>query len=181
MFRKISRALLLCAVLGSFLLPGAVWAVGLGITPARLDFEAAAGSPEVRSLHVINNCAEKSSFRIYADETYADWLQIAPDEFTLEPELNREVQITATPPRNSEGEHRFLVYVVSVPESSSFDIGAGIKVPVQLHVGDNVAGRVAGRRDADRAPYLIPLLIAEIVLAALCVGLIIRRRRTTGR
>ena len=175
------RACLLLAAIALFMIPAGVWAMGLGITPGKLDFAAAPGSAEVETLYVINNSEETSNFRVYADEGYVDWLQISPDEFTLEPELNEAVEITVMPPRKATGDYEFLLYVVSKSEGSNLDIGAGIKVPVSIHIGENIPGKVADKGDSSYPPYLISILIVNLALIILLIAIIVRRRKMANR
>jgi len=114
------------------LLSTPVLALGLGVTPAKLDFSVSPGGTEKKTLNVVNQSDTEAQFQVYVEGEYEAWLVINPSEFTLAPYQIEEVEIKVKPPFNASGEHRCSVCVVSLSPDSGLRIGTGIKVPVQI-------------------------------------------------
>jgi len=106
----------------------------LGITPRELEFNAYLGGSASETLYVINTGDSEAEYRVYAEEEYKNWFDIAPNEFTLTPNEVKEVQITLSPPLLSVGDHAAYIYVAATNPSPQLGMGAGIKVPVHLHI-----------------------------------------------
>jgi P pilus assembly chaperone PapD len=124
-----------CLVIAVMLLfPVSLLAAGVGIAPKELEFNAYLGSSASETLYVINTGDNEAEYRVYAEERYKDWFDIAPNEFTLAPNEVKEVQITVSPPLLSVGDHAAYIYVAATNPSPQLGVGAGIKVPVHLHI-----------------------------------------------
>ena len=177
MFLKVSKiiTLLILIILASF--PAQVLALGLGVSPSRLSIDVSPGDIAREMLYVSNSSDEESQFQVYVDEEYKEWISITPGQFILAPNLNEGVEITASPPDNVSGEYDCIVYVVSTSSGADLQIGAGIKIPTQIHVGTNVPGEVAGMEDdVSRSPAFIIVLVIEILLVIVLSVIVIRRR-----
>jgi len=124
-----------CLVIAVMLLfPVSLLAAGVGIAPRELVFNAYAGSSASEALYVINTGDSAAEYSVYAEEKYKNWFDIAPNEFTLTPNEVKEVQITVSPPLLSVGGHAAYIYVAATNPSPQLGMGAGIKVPVHLHI-----------------------------------------------
>ena len=124
-----------CLVIAVMLLfPVSLLAAGVGIAPRELVFNAYAGSSASEALYVINTGDSAAEYSVYAEEKYKNWFDIAPNEFTLTPNEVKEVQITVSPPLLSVGGHAAYIYVAATNPSPQLGTGAGIKVPVHLHI-----------------------------------------------
>ena len=124
-----------CLVIAVMLLfPVSLLAAGVGIAPRELEFNAYLGGSTSETLYVINTGDSEAGYRVYAEEKYKDWFDIAPNEFTLTPSEVKEVQITVSPPLLSVGDHAAYIYVAATNPSPQLGMGAGIKVPVHLHI-----------------------------------------------
>jgi len=106
----------------------------LGIAPRELEFNAYLGGSASETLYVINTGDSEAEYRVYAEEEYKNWFDIAPNEFTLTPNEVKEVQITVSPPLLSVGDHVAYIYVAATNPSPQLGMGGGIKVPVYLHI-----------------------------------------------
>ena len=115
-------------------LPISVLAAGVGIAPRELEFNVYPGSSANETLYVINTGDSEAEYRVYAEEKYKNWFDITPNEFTLTPSEVKEVQITVSPPLLSVGDHVAYIYVAATNPSPQLGMGAGIKVPVHLHI-----------------------------------------------
>jgi len=124
-----------CLVIAVMLLfPISLLAAGVGIAPRELEFNAYLGGSASETLYVINTGDSKAEYRVYAEEKYKNWFDITPNEFTLTPSEVKEVQITVSPPLLSVGDHAACIYVAATNPSPQLGMGAGIKVPVHLHI-----------------------------------------------
>jgi len=118
----------------TLLFPVSLLAAGVGIAPRELEFNAYPGSSANETLYVINTGDSEAKYRVYSEEKYENWFDIAPNEFTLTPSEVKEVQITVSPPLLSVGDHAAYIYVAATNPSPQLGMGAGIKVPVYLHI-----------------------------------------------
>ncbi len=112
-------------------------AVGIGVTPAELNFSAQAGSSDSKILYVINTGDEDSGYRVYVDERYRDWFTISPENFTLATGENEAVKLSLSPPITARGNFTTLIYAVSYSPPSEFKVGGGIKVPAHVKVSNS--------------------------------------------
>ena len=145
----------------SFLFPPpSALAIGVGVTPSELNFNIRSGGSSNAVLYVINTGGNETRYKVYADE---GWFSISPAEFSLAPQANREVQITASPPLFSLSNYSTYVYVVAVNPSSQLQVGTGIKVPIHIHMAN--------------WPLWIAIGVAAALLVALIISLTRRRRK----
>ena len=159
-----ARFLLSLFTVGLILFPCQASAVGVGIAPSKLDFNLRLGNSVTKILHVVNTGDSEAHYKVYMDEKYKDWFDIAPEEFSLAPQANKEIRITVSPTLFSFGNHNTHIHVVAANPSLQMGVGAGIKIPVHIHTSN-----------------LLPCIGIGIVvfLAALTVFLI-RRKRIAG-
>lgn len=134
MFRRILYISALLPLLILSLLPTPLLAVGLGVTPGKLDFTVHAGGTESQTLTVLNQSDHDAEFQVYVEGGDVDWLTVTPNEFTLSPAQSHGIEIAVAPPLLARGEHEFSLCVVSLAPESDLRIGAGIKVPVHIQV-----------------------------------------------
>ena len=165
---KLSSLLLTLTFL--MLLSTPVLALGLGVSPAKLDFSVSPGGNEKKTLNVINQSDTEAQFQVYVEGEYEEWLVIKPDEFALAPYQTEEIEIKVKPPFNATGEHRCSVCVVSLSPDSGLRIGTGIKVPVQISLTGLpvVMGGV---------PVMVVVLSGIAAVIILVSGILIWRRR----
>jgi P pilus assembly chaperone PapD len=124
-----------CLVIAVMLLfPVSLLAAGVGVAPKELEFNAYPGSSASETLYVINTGDNEAEYRVYSEVKYKNWFDIAPNEFTLAPNEVKEVRITVSPPLLSVGDHAAYIYVATTNPSPQLGVGAGIKVPVHLHI-----------------------------------------------
>ncbi|MEA3255270.1 MAG: hypothetical protein U9Q22_05500, partial [Candidatus Altiarchaeota archaeon] len=80
-----------------------VSANGIGVNPAKLEFEVHAGESISKTLYVINTGERKAGYSVYADDPLP-CLIIDPEKFQLDPGESRAVNITVTPSEIAEYE-----------------------------------------------------------------------------
>jgi len=158
---KMARFLPLLFILGLVLFPCQASAVGVGTAPAKLDFSLGHGISITKTLYVVNTGDSEAHYKVYVDEQYKDWFDIAPEEFSLAPQANKETQITVSPPLYSFGDHSTHIHVVTTNPSLQIGVGAGIKVPVHIHTSN----------------LLLWIGIGIVVFLAVLTTFLIRRRR----
>ena len=171
MLYRAGKLVSLLLILAFFmLLSTPVLALGLGVTPAKLDFSVSPGGTQRQTLNVVNQSDTEAQFQLYVEGEYEAWLVIKPDEFALAPDQIEEVEIKVKPPFNASGEHKCSVCVVSLAPESGLRIGSGIKVPVQINlVGlPVVMGGV---------PVMVVVLSGIAAAVILVSGILIWRRR----
>ena len=133
--RRIKLSAIFCLLIAiAFLFPASLLAAGVGIAPRELSFNTHIGGSASETLYVINTGDSEAGYRVYAAEKYKNWFDITPNEFTLAPNEVKEVQITASPPLLSVGDHAAYIYVAATSSSPHLGMGVGIKVPVYLHI-----------------------------------------------
>jgi len=133
--RGIKLSAIFCLLIAIvFLFPVSLLAAGLGIAPRELSFDTHIGGSTSKTLYVINTGDSKADYEIYVDEEYKDWFDIAPSEFTLVPDEVKEVEVIASPPLFSRGNYAIRLYVAATNPSPQLGMGAGIEVPVHLHI-----------------------------------------------
>ena len=94
MLLRASKLASLLLILTFFiLLSTPVLALGLGVTPAKLDFSVSPGGTQRQTLNVINQSDTEAQCQVYVEGEYEAWLVIKPDEFTLAPYQIEEVEI----------------------------------------------------------------------------------------
>jgi hypothetical protein len=148
----------------SLLFPVSLSAAGVGIAPRELNFNIHPGGSANETLYVINTGSIEARYKVYVEEGYKDWFDIVPGEFTLAPGGFKEVEVIACPSLFARGDHAIQLYVAATNPSPQLGTGAGIKVPVHLHVAS--------------WPLYTGIGIAAALLATLTVFLIRRRRMT---
>ena len=165
MLAKVAKFFLLLFIVALVLFPRQASAVGIGAAPSELDFSIHPGNSATKTLYVVNTGDSEAHYRVYVDEEYEGWFDIAPEEFSLAPQANKETQITVSPPLFSFGGHTTYIYVVAANSHSQLGVGAGIKVPVHIYISNFL--------------LWVGIGIAAALLVTLIVFLI-RRRRMTG-
>ncbi len=197
--RKILALLLLSPVVAVLGTAAASASAGVGIAPGKLHFESGSQN-STQSLYVINTGTQRSTYEVFAEVEFADWFQIHPATFALEPDQSKEVKISVTHPESAVGEHATRIFVtafaqsaedqlgtgVKVPalisiDSNGLQNGAGIEVPAHISVSSNIAkgkadmARASGESMGTRLWIYIPSAIAAL-LAAIILFMLYRRK-----
>ncbi len=144
----------------TLLLPISVLAAGIGIAPRELEFNVYPGSSANETLYVVNTGDNEAKYRVYVEEKYKNWFDIAMNEFILAPNEVKEVHITVSPPLYAVGDYADYIYVVGTNPSPQLGMGAGIKVPVHLHI----------------ASWPLYVAIGMVALLAALAAFLVRRR-----
>ena len=164
MSRKIASGFLLLLVALSLLLVTApASAIGLGVSPEKLNIEVSRGGSASAMLGIINTGNEESNYKVYVEEEkYKGWFVIEPEEFTLPAQGTKAVEVSVRPPVYASGEHEARICVVSLPSGEGLAIGTGIKVPTHIHIS---------------AMLSLPWIIGIVAVVAIILVIVLRRRR----
>jgi len=109
-----------------------VAAVGIGVSPAKMEFDVCAGESITKTLYVINTGDVGASYEVYADESY---LAVKPEEFQLSPGEIQAVSVIVSIPENADIEgYATTISVVTSNPLSDLAVGAGVKIPVSVTV-----------------------------------------------
>ena len=160
-----ARGLLFLPLAALFLLlvTAPALAVGLGVTPEKLNIEVSRGGSATATLNVVNSGSDESSFKVYVEEEkYKGWFTIEPEEFTLPAQGTKAVELTIRPPLTASGEHEARICIVSLPPGEGLAIGTGIKVPTHIHIS---------------AMLSLPWIIGIVAVVAIILVIVLRRRR----
>ena len=134
---RLTGFLLTLIALLLLLVPAPVLAIGLGVSPGKLNINDSCESSAIATLSVINTGNGESSYRVYvAEEAYEGWFNIEPKEFVLPPKASKTVEISIKPPLGASVQYKTHICVVSLPSGGGLKIGAGIRVPVDVNVSD---------------------------------------------
>lgn len=135
-----------------------VAAVGIGVSPAKMEFDVCAGEPVTKTLYVINTGEVGASYEVYADESY---LTIKPEEFQLYPGEVQTVSVVVNMPENANIErHTTTISVVTSNPPSDLTMGAGVKIPISIAVKTS-------------APQKTQLIIGSAILIAITLAIAI--------
>lgn len=162
-----------------------VSANGVGVNPAKLEFEVHAGESISKTLYVINTGERKAGYNVYADNPLP-CLIIDPEKFQMDPGESRAVNITVTPSEIVEYETK--ISVVTANPSTQLNIATGIKVPVSIAVR---GAKVVVGEEKKISPSLIGnvvafagssnFLVTLIAILSIVLFALVPRVRSTGK
>ena len=157
---------LLCLVM----LSSPVFALGIGVTPGKLNFDVSPGSTTSQTMNIVNQSDYATQFRIYTDEDFEEWFDIQPAEFVLEAGKTKDVEIVVSPPLMArQNLHSTTIYIVSTPPESKLQLGAGIKVAANVQIMPTILFRVE------------LWIIAAGALLAIILGILVWRKYRNNR
>lgn len=163
--KLLKTAILLLPLLSLIVLSTPVFALGIGVTPGKLNFDVSPGSTASQTLNIVNQSDSAAQFRIYTGEDFQEWFNIQPAEFVLEAHKTKDIQIIVTPPLMAKQNlHSTTIYIISTPPESKLQLGAGIKVATHVQVIPSPLLRVE------------LWIIAAGVLLALILGALVWRK-----
>jgi len=163
--------LLLIAFLVLF--PSQVQALGVGVTPHKLELEVYPLGSATSQINVLNTSSEEGLYRVYVEGEGEEWFSITPEEFVLEPDSSQVVEVAISPPLTAHGEYHASICVVSLVSASELKVGCGVKVPVHIVIiPPPPIGRVAEIMQGSSLPWIIIAVATAVV-----IGVVIRRRR----
>lgn len=144
------------------LLPQSAGASGIAVSPAKLEIFAALGKSATSQMWVKNPGTEVQIFEVYADE-FAEFLDVNPNSFTLEPQEQRSVAVRLNEKfwNHSRARSQILqteLSVLSLPLKDlpgGFTANAGVKIPVTLEVRDAKKNPPWARETAAAVPLLL--------------------------
>lgn len=110
-------------------------AVGISVSPKELKISAHANQTVNYKLSVKNPSGEVAVFEVYPDDL-GMIIKITPASFILESEQEKEVNVQVAPREEGILKTNISVVATSVA-SSSFNAGSGVKIPVEITVGES--------------------------------------------
>ena len=161
----VKTAILTLPLLCLIMLSSQVFALGIGVTPGKLNFDVSPGSTISQTLNVVNQSDSETKFRIYTDDDFKEWFNIQPAEFILQAHKTKDVEIVVSPPiMAKQNLHSTTIYIISTPPESKLQLGAGIKVAANVQIIPTVLFRVE------------LWAIAGGILVAIVLGILIWRK-----
>ncbi len=110
----------------------AVFAIGVGVSPAVINVSAQKGGKVLTELTITNTAQEPGIYIVSADEL-TDWIGVQQREIRLEAGEKKRVRVLVNPKK--EGIFTTMLSVVGYPlDKKSFNAGSGLKVPLRVTV-----------------------------------------------
>lgn len=137
LYRLLKPLILLLSIIGLLSFSSSALAVGVGVTPGKMEFRVRPGGIEAQTLRVINPSDEESQFLVYVEGEHEEWFKITPSEFTLGPQETRGIEVAVAPPLTAfiaTENHDFSICVVSLPPGYDLHLGAGVKVAAHVQL-----------------------------------------------
>jgi hypothetical protein len=168
--------LLLTAFL--ILLPSQVQALGVGVSPHKLELEAYPLGSVTSLINVINTSNERSLYQVYVEGDCEGWFSITPAEFVLDSQRSQEVKIAISPSLTASGEYSADICIVSLVSASELKVGCGVKIPVHIRV---ISPPPLAKMGINVTGPLLLVVVGTVVLlfVALVAGIFIWIRRKT--
>lgn len=133
--RLLITLIVILPIVGLMLCTSTALAVGIGVTPGKMDFSVHPGGSQVQTLYVINQDNQPSEFEVYVEGSNVNWVSITPAKFVLKSQESKKVVIAVAPPITAGPQAVNLsICVVSIPPDSDLLIGTGVKVSTHVHV-----------------------------------------------
>lgn len=175
---KLTAVLFTAAALFLLTISTAAMAVGIGVTPGKMDFSVEAGSSASQMLYVTNPDGNESEFEVYIDGANAEWFTITPSNFTLTGQEQKSVEIVLAPPFSAiPQEYNLSICVVSKAPNTDLTFGAGVKVQTNVQI---IA--MKAHTDVFTTKHILWIASAVIGLAAVVaagLGMLVWKRRKT--
>lgn len=157
------------------------FALGLGVTPAHLEFSINSKEDLEEEFFVINNDKEKLRFNVYSD---SNAINLFPTDFVLEAGENREVLVKINPELLG-ADFNATIFIVS-SEAEKTDIRTGIKIPVIVKllnreriegfeeeriIEEKEEGKEKTRNEETPLTGFFPLASSQIILGIIIIAL----------
>lgn len=168
--KLLKTAILMLPLLCLIILSSPVLALGIGVTPGKLNFDVSPGSTTSQTLNIVNQSDSETKFRIYTDDDFEEWFNIQPTEFVLEAHQTKDVEVVVSPPLMAEQNlHSTTIYIISTPPESKLQLGAGIKVATNVQIMPTMLLKVE------------LWIIAAGALLAIILGILVWRKYRNNR
>lgn len=139
-----------------------VHGIGIGVNPAKMEFEMETGQNVQRNITVSNPESAELGFQVYIENQSIDWIKISDLEFSLEPHQKKQITVQFTPTAGEVGEFDAKICVVTLKPSGGFNIGSGVKIPVHITIEKSATPFYTN-------PLIIVLIISGLLIILLCV------------
>jgi len=126
------------------------------VSPVQLYFNANPGESQVKVVTVKNHSSEKTSYILSVSDfeissegeklykpanstknSIANWMSISPSFFDLEPNAERQINISVQPPADDDGSRWGTIFARTAKEQTAFEAGE------ELAAGVNISSRIA--------------------------------------
>jgi hypothetical protein len=159
--------ILMLPVISLILLSSPVFALGIGVTPGKLNFNVSPGTTEVQTINIINQSDADARFQVYMNDDLKEWFEILPGDFVLTARKVQNVEIKVSPPLLAKQNlHNTTIYIISTPPESDLKLGAGIKVATNVQITSSPIFRIE-----------MWVIVAGVILALILGALLWRKYR----
>jgi hypothetical protein len=135
MLRKILAVLPIFLVFSLVMYPSPASAVGIGVSPGKVEYRVLPGGTAVQTLYVINQSDCETELLVHIEGGNEDWFEITPREFTLNVQETEGVEIRVSPPLMTPPQEQDVsICIVALPSDSDLRVGAGIKVTAHVQL-----------------------------------------------
>jgi P pilus assembly chaperone PapD len=133
--KLLKTAILMLPLLSLIILSSPVFALGVGVTPGRLNFDVSPGSTASQTLNIVNQSDAEARIKVYPDNGFEDWFTVSPAEFILNAHKAENIQITVSPPSKAKQDVlNTTIFVIAMPPESNLQLGTGIKVAANVQI-----------------------------------------------
>ena len=108
-----------------------VGAVGIGVNPGKFRIDFAEDKTITKEILVINTGTAKANYEIYVDESFNQQVFFSNDNFSLDINEAKIINITFLPVEKSEAQP-FTIYILGSPNSVKANVASGIRIPVNV-------------------------------------------------
>jgi hypothetical protein len=141
--KLLKTTILMLPLLCLIILSSPVFALGIGVTPGKLNFDVSPGSTTSKTLNIVNQSDSETKFIIYTDDDFTEWIKIQPAKFVLDAHKTKDVEVIVSPPLMAKQDlHSTTIYIISTPPESKLQLGAGIKVAANVQIMPTMLFRV---------------------------------------
>ena len=129
------RSGLLAMTFFLFILPFRVQAIGISVSPAKLEMEVFANEEKEAELQIKNVSSNVALFEVYLDD-FESFVKARPSSFVLESQEEKRIKIKINP--QEAGRYLTKISVLARPlDKKELQIGSGVKIPLEIEVGES--------------------------------------------
>jgi len=132
--KTVSKLILLLLIALSASLPhlANTYAVGIGVNPSELSFNATSDSKISKTIWIINTGNVRTLYQLYFAAEYAKFFTFDANMFELNPNNNKQVKITYDPSKNQQKVNLQIELYIKGSTVEDTIIETGIKIPTTI-------------------------------------------------
>lgn len=152
------------------LFPLSVQAIGISVSPAKLEMKALSGEENTTDLNIKNASSDVALFEVYLDD-FESFIKAEPSSFILESLKEKKIKIKVSP--SEAGKYVTKVSIISRPlNKKELQIGSGVKIPFEVEVGGEKSKLISEFILGKIGIIKIPLYFMVIFLFLVLIGYI---------